>query len=875
MAVPLSYRAAAIANLNVTPALKIQSDEPDQLANMHERLTFCAQVLIGYRVEVQLISGPVYEGIFHSMVAKGHRQAVTLKYAKLIKDPSAKLGSEKQALAERPKKISLISEDMLQIVARDVRFNPEDIGNEDRSDFGFETDASISRGRAGKTWGRELQKWTPEEGDEDMMMGLDGNGEGGWDQFAANRTLFGVETTFDEYVYTTKIDRTNCAITEEEAERLAKEIEGQATGNVHLLEERGFAVDDSGQMDEEDKYSAVVRPSALGNHPNHPHHHPQQHPPSWNMPSGGQQPMQPFLDAGSAVARAPAWRNVGSGVAAVAGRIIPLPPPPPLRNPEDIHPVIIPGPSWPSSSISPAGRPIDMGTRRELNKVTSQLMTETGHGPTSRAHTSPYGTPKGLNDSPLINDPLAVRALHIITPTPQATITSEFQQLKQQQGQQKQQPQQLQRDKSQTLDELKKFSSSLSLGSKTSPTSGKEEHVPQATTALHSNAADVGEAFSATPPAAADVGEASSATPPAAADPTSTPAGGLSNKAETAMKPAVPKKFALNPNAKSFTLNISAKEFVPSFGAPPLSVPSSAVSAPSAASSRGKPSRPSAIAGSLDDVVEDVSTTTTTNHPPSTSDSSSHHPNGPQHTPGSATSSRGGSYQSREHRSSGMHKGSSGYDSQYGGTMQKMGGEYSGEYSGEYKGNRSHRSYGHPAMPMEGTSMVPQGVVPQLPMVGGAYMMPGYMPPHGQMGAPYAMMPAGVGGPMMSGQGMFNPGMAAPNGMGPVIMAPGGGFGTMQPVGGYPVIQHAGGYPMGMGPGGGVRPGNATQHIFQPNMSGPMSPGGGPMSSMDSQSSRGSMGRGSNYRGSRKDHGFQGESRVQPPAPAGNGEAVV
>ena len=48
-----------------------------------------------------------------------------------------------------------------------------------------------------------------------------------------------------EHVYTTVIDKDNCGITEAEAERLAREIEGQTTGNVHLMEERGF-VDDSG-----------------------------------------------------------------------------------------------------------------------------------------------------------------------------------------------------------------------------------------------------------------------------------------------------------------------------------------------------------------------------------------------------------------------------------------------------------------------------------------------------------------------------------------------------------------------------------------------------------------------------------------------------
>ena len=36
--------------------------------------------------------------------------------------------------------------------------------------------------------------------------GIDDGGSGGWDQFAANKSMFGVESTFDEGIYTTKLD---------------------------------------------------------------------------------------------------------------------------------------------------------------------------------------------------------------------------------------------------------------------------------------------------------------------------------------------------------------------------------------------------------------------------------------------------------------------------------------------------------------------------------------------------------------------------------------------------------------------------------------------------------------------------------------------
>ncbi len=58
-----------------------------------------------------------------------------------------------------------------------------------------------------------------------------------WDQFEANKALFGVETTFDEELYTTKLVRgPQLREREREAHRIALEILGQQTRNVHLAE---------------------------------------------------------------------------------------------------------------------------------------------------------------------------------------------------------------------------------------------------------------------------------------------------------------------------------------------------------------------------------------------------------------------------------------------------------------------------------------------------------------------------------------------------------------------------------------------------------------------------------------------------------------
>ncbi|CAI7873968.1 unnamed protein product, partial [Closterium sp. NIES-53] len=115
-----------------------------------------------------------------------------------------------------------------------------------------------------------------------------------WDQFEANRKLFGVETSFDEAIYTTPLVRPSREL-QAHAERIAREIESQPSRNMHTAEERGFhlrnaartlasavkaalpsddpsaaavgglggnadsAWDDDDDLDEETKYSSVIR----------------------------------------------------------------------------------------------------------------------------------------------------------------------------------------------------------------------------------------------------------------------------------------------------------------------------------------------------------------------------------------------------------------------------------------------------------------------------------------------------------------------------------------------------------------------------------------------------------------------------------------
>lgn len=82
-------------------------------------------------------------------------------------------------------------------------------------------------------------------------MSLESSSTGGWDQFKANEERFGLRSDYDENIYTTTIDRQNPQYAKRamEADRIAREIEGSASNNAHMREERGLA--DEGQDEEE------------------------------------------------------------------------------------------------------------------------------------------------------------------------------------------------------------------------------------------------------------------------------------------------------------------------------------------------------------------------------------------------------------------------------------------------------------------------------------------------------------------------------------------------------------------------------------------------------------------------------------------------
>ncbi|KAK3722777.1 poly(A)-binding protein binding protein [Vermiconidia calcicola] len=126
-----------------------------------------------------------------------------------------------------------------------------------------QNDTEISARDTSSQRPRELQRWDA-GGDSSINMSLEDSGSAGWDQFAVNERMYGVQSSYDENIYTTQINRNDPSYRQREAEaaRIAREIEGSAPSNSHVAEERRRDAERGDGLDEEEKYSGVRRDSS-------------------------------------------------------------------------------------------------------------------------------------------------------------------------------------------------------------------------------------------------------------------------------------------------------------------------------------------------------------------------------------------------------------------------------------------------------------------------------------------------------------------------------------------------------------------------------------------------------------------------------------
>ncbi|KAL3375677.1 hypothetical protein AABB24_006907 [Solanum stoloniferum] len=230
----------------------------------HDRLVYFSTCLLGHQVEVQTMDGSVFSGIFHATNADKDF-GIVLKLAHLIKDGSQESKNTPESLVKPPSKTLIIpGKELVQVLAKGVPATLDVFRAELLREKQLEllTDSCISQSRHGEVE-RQLERWVP---DDDALECpeldniFDGHWNRGWDQFQANETLFGVKSTFNEELYTTKLDKgPQMRELEKEALRIAREIESEETRDLHLAEERGIQLHGSLEVDEETRFSAVVR----------------------------------------------------------------------------------------------------------------------------------------------------------------------------------------------------------------------------------------------------------------------------------------------------------------------------------------------------------------------------------------------------------------------------------------------------------------------------------------------------------------------------------------------------------------------------------------------------------------------------------------
>ncbi|KZV33681.1 ataxin-2 [Dorcoceras hygrometricum] len=228
-----------------------------------DRLIYLGTCLIGHQVEVQVLDGSLFSGIFYATNTEDF--GIVLKMAYLLKDGSQAMKNIADSPSKPPSRTLIIpGKDLVQLIAKGVPVTSDVSKHEFQHDKKQElmVDSRISQS-CHIEMGRELEPWIPDESDPgcpELDNIFDGPWNRGWDQFEANETLFGVKSTFNEELYTTKLARgPQLKELEREAARIANEIEGEETFDLHLAEERGIQLEETFDVDEETRFSSVYR----------------------------------------------------------------------------------------------------------------------------------------------------------------------------------------------------------------------------------------------------------------------------------------------------------------------------------------------------------------------------------------------------------------------------------------------------------------------------------------------------------------------------------------------------------------------------------------------------------------------------------------
>ena len=223
------------------------------LLKQSDRFRWIILKLVGHVVRVRCVDHKTFEGLLHDAAASSGGVSVELRHVRQV--GASVLIKHQEALA-------LSSQEIESIDAVNVHWLMDKSVRHSRR--GFNTDTGISRA-PGFEQPRELVAWTDDSGALDVNLEDLGFEQGSsWDQFATAKEQWGFQSTYDENLYTTRLDKGSSTYKQKaaEAERIAHEIMNAQTANPHVAEERGQESEVLKRMDDADRYSDVIRDEA-------------------------------------------------------------------------------------------------------------------------------------------------------------------------------------------------------------------------------------------------------------------------------------------------------------------------------------------------------------------------------------------------------------------------------------------------------------------------------------------------------------------------------------------------------------------------------------------------------------------------------------
>ena len=213
---------------------------------------------LGEMFKINFISGDIIEGLFHSI------DPINNEYF-IISNPRR---------VSRTGKPIFLKESKLKIYFKDISHIDYEIKNEipqtNNNLDSFLLDTEISKKKCGKKKEKEkLVKYQVNENDKNIFSNQsledeinNKNNDEKWDQFEVNKRKYNVTSTYDENLYTTVLDKNKISKElNDYADKIYNEIKNSSQNekNIHILEDRGIIQETDGDINEENKYSSVIK----------------------------------------------------------------------------------------------------------------------------------------------------------------------------------------------------------------------------------------------------------------------------------------------------------------------------------------------------------------------------------------------------------------------------------------------------------------------------------------------------------------------------------------------------------------------------------------------------------------------------------------